>query len=101
MDEYAQGETARRFPFRESLSSVQGTIAAKIPTMDRGLDRYFDAHMSAIISEWGLVTVHTLDDLDDRLDLVTAEIRNLERERGEIERRASALDAGIRELEGR
>ncbi len=70
-----------------------------MPTMDKSLDRFFDAHMSAIISEWGLITMHTLDDLDDRLEMVTTEIRNLERGRDEIEKRAAALEAGIRELE--
>jgi len=69
--------------------------------MDKGFDRYFDAHMSAIINEWGLITTHTLDDLDDRLDMVTTEIRNLERGRDEIEKRVAALEAGIRELEDR
>lgn len=81
--------------------AVSGTIDSKLPSMDKSLDRYFDAHMSAIISEWGLITTHTLDDLDDRLEMVATEIRNLERGRDEIEKRAAALDAGIRELEAR
>ncbi|KUG05602.1 hypothetical protein ASZ90_016971 [hydrocarbon metagenome] len=101
MFEYAPAETAKKSSFRESLVALPGTIEGKLPTMDKSLDRYFDAHMSAIISEWGLITTYNLDDLDDRLDLVTTEIRNLEKGRGELEKRAAALDAGIRELEVR
>ncbi len=99
MYENAPAETAKKSSFKESLIAIPGTIDSKMPTMDKSLDRYFDAHMSAVISEWGLITMHTLDDLDDRLEMVTTEIRNLERGRDEIEKRAAALDAGIRELE--
>ncbi|MCE5299155.1 MAG: hypothetical protein MUE45_04395 [Methanoregulaceae archaeon] len=101
MFENAPAETAKKSSFKESLMAIPGTIDAKLPTMDKSLDRYFDAHMSAIISEWGLITIHNLDDLDDRLDMVTTEIRNLERGRDEIDKRAAALEAGIRELEVR
>jgi len=101
MAEYAPSETAKKSSFRDSLTSIPGSIESRLPTMDKGLDRYFDAHMSAIISEWGLITTHTLDDLDDRLDMVTTEIRNLERGRDEIEKRIAALEAGIHELEVR
>jgi len=99
MVEFASSETAKKSSFRESLSAISGSVESRLPTMDKGLDRYFDAHMSAIINEWGLITIHTLDDLDDRLDMVTTEIRNLERGRDEIEKRVAALEAGIRELE--
>jgi len=99
MYENVPAETAKKSSFKQSLMAIPGTIDSKMPTMDKSLDRYFDAHMSAIIEEWGLITMHTLDDLDDRLDMVTTEIRNLERGRDEIEKRAAALDAGIRELE--
>jgi len=101
MAEYAPSETAKKSSFRDSLTSIPGSIESRLPTMDKGLDRYFDAHMSAIISEWGLITTHTLDDLDDRLDMVTTEIRNLERGRDEIEKRVAALEAGIHDLEVR
>src|SRR5690606_37728820 len=99
MYENAPAETAKKSTFKESLMAIPGTIDSNLPSMDKSLDRYFDAHMSVIISEWGLITMHTLDDLDDRLEMVTTEIRNLERGRDEIEKRAAALDAGIRELE--
>ena len=101
MFENAPAETAKKSSFKDSLVAIPETINAKLPTMDKSLDRYFDAHMSAIISEWGLVTAYTLDDLDDRLDMVTTEIRNLEKGRSELEKRAAALDAAIRELEVR
>ncbi len=99
MFEQAPFETAKKSSFRDSLAAIPGSIESRLPTMDKGLDRYFDAHMSAIINEWGLITTHTLDDLDDRLDMVTTEIRNLERGRDEIEKRVAALEAGIREME--
>lgn len=101
MFESAPAETAKKSSFKESLAALPGAIEAKLPSMDKSLDRYFDAHMSAIISEWRLITTHTLDDLDDRLDMVTAEIRDLEKGRGEIEKRAAVLDSEIRELEVR
>lgn len=101
MFESAPAKTAKKSSFKESLVSIPGAIEAKLPTMDKSLDRYFDAHMSAIISEWGLVTTWNLDNIDDRLDMVTTEIRNLEKGRGELEKRAAALDAAIRELEVR
>lgn len=101
MYENAPAETAKKSSFKDSLVAIPGTIGAKLPSMDKSLDRYFDAHMSAIISEWGLITTNNLDSLDDRLDMVTTEIRNLERTRIEIEKRAAALEAGIRELEVR
>jgi hypothetical protein len=101
MMENASAETAKKSSFKESLAALPGTIEAKLPSMDKSLDRYFDAHMSAIISEWRLITSHTLDDLDDRLDMVTAEIRNLEKGRSEIEKRVEVLDKEIRELEVR
>ncbi len=100
MEEFAEPtKTSRMTKFKESLVSLPHTIDEQLPTMDKSLDRYFDAHMSAIISEWRLITTHTLDELDDRLDRVATEIRNLEKGRGELEKRAAALDAGIRELE--
>ncbi|NYT07455.1 MAG: hypothetical protein GKC05_04280 [Methanomicrobiales archaeon] len=92
-------KTSRATRFKESLVSLPHSIDEQLPTMDKSLDRYFDAHMSAIISEWRLITTHTLDELDDRLDRVATEIRNLEKGRSEIEKRVAALDAGIRELE--
>jgi len=99
MFETTEAGFARKPSFRETFAALPGTIESKLPTMDRSLDRYFDAHMAAIISEWGLVTTHTLDNLDDRLEAVTAEIRSLEKGRDEIGKRVAALEAGIRELE--
>jgi hypothetical protein len=68
--------------------------------MDKSLDRYFDAHMSAIISEWGLITQNQLDEFDRRLTMVSGEIANLEKGRSRIEKRAADLEAGIKALEG-
>lgn len=100
MEEFAEPtKTSRATRFKESLVSLPHAIDERLPTMDKSLDRYFDAHMSAIISEWRLITTHTLDDLDDRLDRVSTEIRNLEKGRTDLETRMAALDTGIRELE--
>ena len=100
MEETAQAtKTSGMTRFKESLISLPHTIDERLPTMDKSLDRYFDAHMSAIISEWRLITTHTLDELDDRLDRVSTEIRTLEKGRNELEKRMAALDADISALE--
>ncbi len=98
--ETAETGTSKTSSFMKSLTSIPSAIVAKLPTMDKSLDRYFDAHMSAIISEWGLLTQHSLDSLDQRLNKVTKEIATLEKGRSYLEKRAADLDAGIKELEG-
>jgi hypothetical protein len=68
--------------------------------MDKKLDRYFDANISLIISEWGLVTRYDLDDLEKRLDVVSSEIGTLEKWRAKLEDRAKNIESAIREMEG-
>lgn len=100
METAETGTKSKTSSFMQSLASIPSAIDAKLPTMDKNLDRYFDAHMSAIISEWGLLTQNSLDTLDNRLDKVSKEIATLEKGRSYLEKRAAEIDAGIRELEG-
>jgi hypothetical protein len=96
----AETGTAKKSSFREGFSSFTSSIESRLPTMDKSLDRYFDAHMSAIISEWSLLTQNHLDEFDRRLTVVSSEIADLEKGRSRIEKRAADLDAGIKALEG-
>jgi len=98
--ETAETGTAKKSSFREGFASFPYSIESRLPTMDKSLDRYFDAHMSAIISEWGLITQNQLDEFDRRLTMVSGEIANLEKGRSRIEKRAADLEAGIKALEG-
>jgi septal ring factor EnvC (AmiA/AmiB activator) len=101
MEETAEPtKTSRLTGFKESLVSLPHTIDERLPTMDKSLDRYFDSHISAIIEEWGLITQHTLDDLEHRLNTVGNEIRNLEKGRTLLEKRVADLDAELIRLEG-
>jgi len=101
MEETAEPtKTSRLTGFKESLVSLPHTIDERLPTMDKSLDRYFDSHISAIIEEWGLITQHTLDDLEHRLNTVGNEIRNLEKSRTLLEKRVADLDAELIRLEG-
>lgn len=101
MEEMAEPtQTSRMTKFKESLVAIPGTIEAKLPTMDKSLDRYFDANMSVIIDEWGLITQHHLDEFEQRLHSIGVEIRNLEKGRAKIEKRAADLDAALKALEG-
>ena len=101
MEETAEPtKTSGMTRFKESLVSLPHTIDERLPTMDKSLDRYFDSHISAIIDEWGLITQHTLDDLEHRLNSVRTEIRNLEKGQTLLEKRAADLDAELKTLEG-
>ena len=85
--------------FAQSLASIPHTIDSTLPSMDKRMDHYIDAHITSIISEWGLVTRFTLEDLEHRLDVVSAEISSIENEKSALVDRASALDTALRELE--
>ena len=101
MSENVTNETVERSSFKDSVMAIPATISAKLPTMDKSLDTYFDSHMSAIIEEWGLITQHDLDELDRRLQVSGAGITKLETGKIRIEKRAADLDAEIRKLEGK
>ncbi len=85
--------------FTESLASVPHTISSNLPSMDTRLGTYFDAHMTSLISEWGLVTQFTFEGLEHRLDVVSTEIGNLEKEKLTLKDRASAFEQALREME--
>jgi hypothetical protein len=101
MSEYETTETAKKSSFKDTLVAIPSTISAKLPTMDKSLDKYFDSHMSAIVEEWGLVTQHDLDEIDRRLQVSGSGINKLETGRARIEKRAADLDAEIRKMEGK
>lgn len=92
-------ETTHKSSFAHSLASIPHSINMALPSMDNQLGQYIDAHMTSIISEWGLVTRFTLEDLEHRLDVVSTEISAIETEKIALEKRASALDRALRELE--
>ncbi|WFN35602.1 hypothetical protein L1S32_05735 [Methanogenium sp. S4BF] len=91
--------TQQKTSFTESLASVPGSIDRSLPSMDKRLGKYIDAHMSPIISEWGLVTRFTLDSLEHRLDAVSADITALEKEKLALKERASAFEQALSEAE--
>lgn len=71
----------------------------RLPTLEQRLDRYFDSHMEAIIEEWGLVTAHDLAVFERRLEDVSREINRFESGKSRLEKRASAVDAALKEME--
>jgi len=91
--------TQKKTSFTESLASVPKTIDRNLPSMDKRLGKYFDAHMSSLISEWGLVTRFTLENLEHRLDMVSTEINGLEKDKAALKDRASAFEQSLREVE--
>ena len=91
--------THKKSSFTESLASVPRTIDSKLPSMDKRLGKYLDAHITPLISEWGLVTRFTLEDLEQRLDVVSTEISNLEKEKVTLKDRASAFELALSEVE--
>jgi hypothetical protein len=101
MEEMAEPtQTSRMTRFKESLVAIPHAIDERLPSMDKNLDRYFDANMSVMIDEWGLITQHHLDEFEHRLESIGIEIRNLEKGRAKIEKRAADLDAALKAWEG-
>lgn len=95
------GRTTEKYPLLESIKEIPAVIDEHLPTMDGGLDEYFDRNFPAIISEWGLVTSTHLKNLERRLDRVHMQIDVLEKNRNALEKRAAALDRELRGLEGK
>jgi hypothetical protein len=94
------GRTTEKYPSLESIKEIPAVIDEHLPTMDRGLDEYFNRNFPAIISEWGLVTSIHLKNLERRLDRVHRQIDVLEKNKNALETRAAALDKELRRLEG-
>lgn len=94
--------TAELYENRDYLGEISGAfsdMAGKIPTFERSLDQYFDAHFAAIIDEWGLLTENDLEDFDGRLAALSGEIDRLYGAQVSFEAQAKALDAEIALLE--
>ena len=92
-------ERKKKTSFTESLASVPQAITGNLPSMENRLGTYLDAHMTSLISEWGLVTRFSLEDLEHRLDAVSTEIGSLEKEKLTLKDRASAFEKALREVE--
>jgi len=92
--------TGEKHSFIDSLKEIPGYIDQRLPTMDKGLDRYFDQNLPAIIDEWGLISRVHLTELERRLSRVHLQIDYLEKERVTLEQRASQLEKEIKKLEG-
>jgi hypothetical protein len=84
----------------ERISHLPGAIDAKLPTLDKSLDAYFDQNFAAIIEEWDLLTDSDLHKLEYRLSQITNEISTLFAEKLVIEKRVGNLDVLISSMEG-
>ncbi len=91
--------TQQNTSFTKSLASVPRSIDRNLPSMDKRLGKYLDAHITPLIAEWGLVTHFTLEGLEHRLDAVSADISALEKEKLTLKERASAFEQALREVE--
>ena len=85
--------------FWDRFAELPGAIGARVPTLDKSLDGYFDRRFSAIIEEWDLVTESDLVRLAQRLERVSDDISGLVAERGALEARAKNLDDLVSSLE--
>ena len=93
--------TKQEMSFTESLASIPESIERGMPSMDKRLARYMDAHMPHLISEWELVTQSTFDNLERRLDAVSTDIAALERTKIALKERVSVLEQALSEVEER
>jgi hypothetical protein len=93
------GSPRKRELIATDISESPSSSEERLPTLEKRLDRYFDAHMQAIIEEWGLVTAHDLAVFEKRLEDVSKEIKGLESGKSRLEERASAVNASLREVE--
>jgi hypothetical protein len=87
-------------PHVKRMYGLTSSLGDRIPTFERTLDVYFDAHFEDIINEWQLLTDSDLYDLEHRLDTVTKEITVLFTEKSNLERRAETLGKELEKLEG-
>ncbi|MBU7043581.1 MAG: hypothetical protein HXS47_08320 [Theionarchaea archaeon] len=83
-----------------SLYELSQSVEERIPTFNRSLDRYFDAHFEAIIDEWQLLTDRDLRDLERRVDHVTEEIDRLYLHKSVLETQVAKLTEEITFFEG-
>jgi hypothetical protein len=92
-----EGETKKRF----DVSGWGRSLEERLPSLDKSLDRYFDQYMDSIVQEWDLLTEPDLLRLERRLAKITGELSELEKGHTALTDRARALDAAVKELEGR
>ena len=92
-----EGETKKRF----DVSGWGRSLEERMPSLDKSLNRYFDQYMGAIVEEWDLLTEPDLLRLERRLAKVAGEMNELEKGHSALAERARALDAAVKELEGR
>jgi hypothetical protein len=85
--------------YMQELSSLPGSIADSIPTLDKQLDSFFDRNAEAVIDEWGLVTDDDLRHLKQKLEFLSYEVERLVVEKSNLEKRTSDLKLAIEELE--
>ena len=89
-------ETKKWYDFSGATRSFED----RMPSLDKSLDRYFSQHIDAIVQEWELLTESDLISLEGRLKRITEEIGKLEKGHADIRKRAHALDASLKKLEG-
>jgi hypothetical protein len=92
--------TKRGSRYARTLYELSQSVEERIPTFNRSLDRYFDAHFEAIINEWQLLTDHDLYEMERRVDRVTDEIDRLYLHKSVLEKQAAKLEEDIQFLEG-
>jgi hypothetical protein len=81
------------------MYGLTSSLEDRIPTFERTLDVYFDAHFEDIINEWQLLTNSDLQTLEHRLGTVTREITALYAEKSDLEKRAETLGKELEKLE--
>lgn len=92
--------TGEKHSFIDTLKEFPGYVDQNLPTMDKGLDSYFDQNLPDIIDEWGLISRVHLTELERRLSRVHMQIDYLEKNRVALEGRAEDLEKEIMKLEG-
>ena len=92
--------TRYRSPYVRSIYGFTQSVEERIPSLERTLDKYFDANFEAIIEEWGLLTDYELQDLERRLTTVTEQIDDLYSKKETIEKRVAKLDKEMAALKG-
>ncbi|MDD1652803.1 MAG: hypothetical protein LUQ64_04470 [Methanomicrobiales archaeon] len=96
-DPLAEGQTKSRF----DVSGWKRSFNERMPSLDKSLDRYFSTYMESIVQEWDLLTEMDLLRLEGRLKKITAELNHREEGHAVLAERARALNASVKELEGR
>jgi predicted nuclease with TOPRIM domain len=83
------------------VSGWTQSVEDRMPSLDKSLDRYFTQYMESIVQEWELLTEPDLLRLEGRLKKIAGELNQLEKDHAVLAERAKALDASVKELEGR